>query len=287
MKRVTTLLTILLVLSGCGGLGLGENLGLGEADCESVELDVSSSNILSLQAVPNAKYTPCVNELRLGWERADWFAESGRAGIEIIGFIPSSTFLTATVTESCDVSEAVAVESSYPDIERFEDIELESADIEISIIPSAEQPLSQALLLVDRLSGVEIDNRPVTYVVDDSIDESVSERVDRALAEHKYVFIIDEVDAEEGTVQLRGNLPGGTGHDLSPEAALDVIGEAVPDVFYRGNWYFTFEGGCITYEFDAEGLLAETIAQDAEESLGFYPAGELRRLATDAGFNLG
>ena len=61
----------------------------------------------------------------------------------------------------------------------------------------------------------------------------------------------------------------------------------VPDVSYRGNWYFTFEGGCITYEFDATGALAETIAGDAEDSLGFYPAHELRNFAKEQGFDIG
>ena len=94
---------------------------------------------MTVQAVPTAKYTPCLNELRLGWDSVEWFAENGRAGIEIAeDFEP---FLTATVTETCDTSEAVAVDSGYPDIKRFEDIESQQAEIEIVIVPSGEQPL--------------------------------------------------------------------------------------------------------------------------------------------------
>ena len=63
--------------------------------------------------------------------------------------------------------------------------------------------------------------------------------------------------------------------------------DTVPDVFYRGTWYFTFEGGCITYEFDAKGRLAETVAEDAEEAIGFYPAYQLRRLGEGEGFIVG
>ena len=101
------------------------------------------------------------------------------------------------------------------------------------------------------------------------------------------MWIIDEVDAEEGTVQLRSNFPTATGRGLDPDDALDLIEDAAPEVFYRGNWYFTFDGGCITYEFDTKGILAETVAADAEDALGFYPAFELRKFARDAGFDIG
>ena len=141
MRRPTILLAIVLVQGGCSN----PNLGLREPDCSACPPDdVSSANILTVQAVPTAKYTPCVNELPLGWDSTESFAESGRGGIKIVRGTPSSTFLTATVTESCDVSEAVAVESGFADIDRFEDIELQPVDIKISIVPSGEEPLSSA-----------------------------------------------------------------------------------------------------------------------------------------------
>lgn len=279
MTRMTIVLVMALALSACN------NLGLGEADCSDPADDVSSSNIMTVQAVPTAKYTPCLNELRLGWDSVDWFAENGRAGIKIIESF--NTFLSATVTESCDVSDAVAVESGYPDIQRFEDIELQPTAIEISIVPSGEQPLSSAQSLVEELAGIEIDDRPVTYTIDDAIDEPVSSRVGLALSRSEHVWIIDEIDAEEGTVQLRSNNSAAIGHGLQPRDALDLIEDVVPDVSYRGNWYFTFDGGCITYEFDANGILAETVAVDAEDALGFYRALELRQFARDLGFNIG
>lgn len=261
------------------------NLGLGELDCAAPVDQVSSSTILTAQAVPSAAYTPCLEELRLGWDSVNWFAEEGRAGIEIVE--SSSTFLTATVTESCDVSETVLVESGYPDIERFEDVEFEQAGIEIVIVPSGVKPLARARQLVDELATVQVDGRPVTLTVETTFDELVGTRVDRALAGVDYVWIIDEVDAEEGTVQMRSDLSGATGRGLELDDAFDLVEDTVPAVFYRGNWYFTFDGGCITYAFDAEGMLAETVAGDAEDAIGFYPAHELRRLASDAGYDIG
>ncbi|MDX2381710.1 MAG: hypothetical protein QNM02_18370, partial [Acidimicrobiia bacterium] len=280
-RRPIILLAIVLVQGGCS------NLGLGEADCSAVVPDVSSANILTFQAVPTAKYTPCVNGLPLGWDTAEPFAERGRGGIRIVRGTPSSTFLTATVTDSCDVSEAVAVESGFADIDRFEDTELRAVGIKIAMIPSGTEPLSSAQELVAELAEVEIDNRPVTYTIDEAIDDPVSARVEVALSQHDYVLIIDDVNAEDGTVQLRSNVSAAAGHDLELEEALDLIEGVVQDLFYRGNWYFTFEGGCITYEFNATGALAETIAEDAEDSLGFYPALELRNFAKEQGFTIG
>jgi hypothetical protein len=106
------------------------------------------------------------------------------------------------------------------------------------------------------------------------VSQQVGPRVNFALLRSEYVWIVSELDAEEGTVELRSNDPGltGLGRGVSTAEALDLMEDSVPDVFYRGSWYFTFEGGCITYEFNAKGRLAETVAADAEDALGFYPA---------------
>ncbi len=100
------------------------------------------------------------------------------------------------------------------------------------------------------------------------------------------MWIIDELDVEEGTVQLRSNHGAATGRGLGLDDALDLIEDASPGVFYRGSWFFTFEGGCIIYEFDASGILAETVAADAEEALGFNPALTIRQGAREAGFEI-
>ena len=88
MKRrwIILLAVLALMAAACGG-----NLGLGQADCASPANDISSSNILTVQAVPSAKYTPCLNELRVSWDSVDWFAEDGKAGLEdrpIVQHIP-------------------------------------------------------------------------------------------------------------------------------------------------------------------------------------------------------
>lgn len=261
-----TVMVVAVAVSGCS------NLGLGEASCLPPERGVSSANILTIQAVPTAKYTPCLDELRLGWDTVEWFAEDGKAGFKISTSI--SPFLTAIVTPSCDVSGATRVDSEYPDIERYEAIESQATEIGITIVPSGDRPLLASRLLVEQLEGTEIDDRPAIFTIDDKVDHQVGPRVNQALLNNQFVWIVSELGAEEGTVDLRSNNPGltGRGRGVSTAEALDLIEDSVPDVFYRGSWYFTFEGGCITYEFNASGRLAETVAADAEDALGFYPA---------------
>ncbi|MCP3975275.1 MAG: hypothetical protein GY720_12390 [bacterium] len=280
MTRRFAVLSIVLtiVLSACS------NLGLGEAGCAAPATDVSPANILTVQAVPTAKYTPCLNELRLGWDSVTWFARSGEAGFAISRSV--SPFLEVTVTEACDVGVATLVDSGFPDIARYEDISSELGAVEIALVPSGELPLQTARSLASRLSGVEIEDRPVSFIINDEVDEPVTFRVNEALASGQYVWIIEALGAEEGTVEVRGNNPRANVSRLSPDDALDLIEDFVPEPHYRGNWFFTFDGGCITYEFNAKGVLAESVAADADDALGFYQAAELRRVARDAGFDI-
>ena len=265
------------------GLSACSNLGLGEIDCTPPERNISSRNILTVQAVPTARYTPCIDEVRLGWGEIDWTARKGFARIQIISGL--SPFLTATVTESCDISGAEPVPSGRTDIERFENVTFQNAQINITIVPTGPRPVSSANQLALRLASVELDDRPLQITIDDA-DLSAAIRVERALNADQIVWIIDELDADEGTVEMRSNDTVLSGSNISAEDALDLIEDRVPEVFYRGHWYFTFEGGCITYEFNAEGTIAETVAEDAEEALGFYPAHRLVAIAESAGYTL-
>lgn len=279
MRHGITIVALASALTACG------NLGLGEADCTPSQRSVSPATILTVQAVPSARYTPCLDELRLGWDEVHWFFEDGRAGMEIVHtFDP---FLTVTVTESCDVSTAESVTSGHEDIERYEDVTSQPPQITITIVPAGEEPMVRARSSADELRGAEIDHRPVILTIDDRLDEPIRSRVDRAVQQADYVWIIDELDAAEGTVELRGSDPAVTARGITPDKALEIIEESVPNVFYRGSWYFTFEGGCITYGFDAEGSVAETVADDAEDAIGFYPAAELREAARRDGYDVG
>ena len=50
---------------------------------------------------------------------------------------------------------------------------------------------------------------------------------------------------------------------------------------YRGSWFFRFEGGCITYRFEAQGAGLDTLPEQAAEALGFLSANTLRQAALE------
>ncbi len=276
-RGLLALVVLALAAGGCSSLGLGE------ASCLPPERGVSAANVLTIQAVPTAEYTPCLDELPLGWDSVEWYAEDGRAGFKITRSI--SPFLTVEVTESCDVSGAIRVDSGSPEIERYEAIESQGTEIGITIVPSALRPLLSSRLLVESLEGTEVNDRPVIFTIEEDLDRQVGERVDEALFSNDYVWVIGELGAEEATIEMRSNDPGAIARGVSSTVALELIGGSVPNVLYRGDWYFVFDGGCITYEFNATGRLAETVAADAEEAIGFYPASlvmeEMKRQGLD------
>lgn len=268
--------------------GACSNLGLGEPECDTQTRDATSANILSAQAVPSARYTPCLDELKLGWGGVLFSAEDGEAGLAInsLNEFATTPIIKATVTEACDTSGAIPVPSGHPDIERFEDVAFEAPEIGVTIIPAGRGTLVWARLVAQDYAAEEIDDRPIVFTVDENMNQSVGGRINVALFRNQYVWIIGEIDAEEQTVELRSPTSPEIVRGISFDKALDHMEASVTDVYYRGNWYFLFDGGCITYEFDATGRTAETIAADAEEALGFYPAYQLREGARDLGFNI-
>lgn len=279
-RRVVLVVAVFaLVLGSCGG-----DFGARLPGCEVTVRNPNFTTLLSLEAVPTARYTPCINALPLGWDNADFHAESGEASIEFAR--QAAVFLRVTVTETCDVTGAVETAGPQDDIRRYERVESRSAAISVTVVPSAQRPLLWSRSLVDDLTGEEIDDRPLIFTIDDRIEESVSSRVNLAMLRSDYVWIVDELDAEEETLEIRGAGVERHAGRVSVDEALDVIDDTVGDVFYEGEWYFLFDGGCITYDFDAADRVAATIAADAEATIGFYPSAELREIGEDAGYRI-
>jgi hypothetical protein len=279
MRRMTILVIASLVVASCG------RLGVGEPGCETTIRDPSTANILSAQAVPAAKYAPCIRGMSLAWDELDFYAESGRTGFAI--YRDFTVVLRATLTESCDTTGARSVPSGMDDVERFEDISSIRPEVKVRVVPTGERPLIRARTLANAHNNTDLDGRPLLVEVDTDFGLSMRDRVNRALLEDDFVWIITEVDAEENTLEVRQDPDGGVSRGISIDEALDVMEDQISKVIYRGEWYFTFTGGCITYEFNASGRVAETIAEDAEIALGFYPLFELRRMARRSGYNVG
>ena len=154
------------------------------------------------------------------------------------------------------------------------------------MIPTGERPRIHALSLVKDLAGARIDGRAVVFTVDEEIDFSVRTRVNAALFTDHYVWIINDLDIEEETIELRRTTEGEGARGLSVHEAMDRIEDMTPEVSYKGQWYLVFNGGCITYDFDAEGTVATTVAEDAAQAIGLYPNAELREAGRNAGYEI-
>lgn len=278
-RRLVAVLGLAIVAGACGGLGLGE------AGCEVEVRNPSVANLLTVQAVPTARYTPCLDELRLGWDQVEFFARDGEAGLEVWRGV--SRFLTATVTASCDPSGAIKVAWDHPDIARYEKVEFEEPEVGVAIIPTGADALDRARRLAEELANVEVNDRIVLLSVDENVQLPIASRVSLAMARNHFVWIVSELDVVEGTLELRSATSSLRARGIDVDEALDQMERALPGVFYRGQWYFVFDGGCITYDFDATGAVAESLAEDAEEALGFYPAYQLRQIGEELGLEVG
>ena len=266
MKRSILLIALVLLLGACGRLGLDEQT------CEPHVRKPTAANVLAAQAVPSARYTPCFKSIDPGWDQTEFEAEAGRAGIAIVE--GTDSVVAAIVTKSCDVGDAVRVESGMSDVARYEAIEHVPLAISVAVVPTGLAELAYARELVNLWDGVELDERPVTFVVDSDVEMPVAARVAAAQANHEFAMLVDGLDVAERTVELRSS--GRESYaQLTMSDALDLIERLSPTPIYRGNWYFTFDGGCITYVFDVEELLAESAPRIATDSIGFYPAHEL------------
>lgn len=281
MKRLGAILVTALALasSGCGG-----TIGLGLPACETPVNNPSAAVVLVAQAVPTAHYAPCINSVKLGWDEIELSVKSGRAALEIGREF--SDFLHVSLTESCDIADATPVASGLEGINRYESIQQVANEIRVTIIPTGERPRIHALSLADQLAEVRVDGRPLTLTVDENIDFEVKTRVNEALFSDDYVWIINDLDVEEGTLEMRRTADTEGSRGITVHGALERIEDTVPDVIYEGQWYFVFTGGCITYDFDTSGTVAETVAEDASEAIGFYDNAALLEAGRRAGFQL-
>jgi hypothetical protein len=214
----------------------------------------------------------------------DYRVESGKVTIEIGREM--SSFLEVRLTETCDIDSASQVPSGMPDVARYEAIDQVGSEIRVTIIPTGERPRIHALMMAQDLEGIRAEDRPVIFTVDEEVDFSVLTRVNRALFTDDYVWIIDDLGTEEDTLELRRTADGEGARGLSVEEALHRIEDMTPEPRYTGQWYLVFKGGCITYDFDARGTVAETIAEDVEDAIGMYPNGELREEGRRHGYEL-
>jgi hypothetical protein len=275
-RRLILVAVISLVAAACSN-----PLGSSTPECDTVR----NSMVLQVQAVPGAAYVACINGLKTGWQYRDLEARNGYSVFWLDSDRLGNTFITVESVLSCDVGDATESESGVPSVRLFKDVVSETT-IEIVLVPegSVGRSLEFAADITTELEANTIKGRAIDVSVSLANDPTAT-RVSRAAASGAHVIIISVRDAEEGTMTLL--LHGQTQEyrgDL--DRVIDAIEETETLSSYRGNWYYVFDGGCVVYTFDAEGVSVDTIEDDILLALGLFDAGALRQTARDAGYLL-
>jgi hypothetical protein len=269
---------LLVLLAGCSS-----ELGRGVPACDSG----SNSLVLSVQALPDTEYVPCVNGLFTGWDYVDLEAETGRSVFWLDSDRMGMRFLQVDLAASCDARSAEQVTTDEKGVPLLKDVTEEVA-VTVTVIPEGRsaETFSYSSQVVLRFNAIdEIEGRELVVRADASNTPTAS-RVERALAGGDVVVELSVRDAEEDTMTMIIPQTSQERSGLSFDDAAEFLEDNVDPPSYRGNWYYLFDNGCVTYTFDAQGPGVETIESDVETALGLFDAEVLRQSARDAGFDL-
>ncbi len=275
-RRLLAMVVLALGLSAC------TNLGAELPRCLESGVSLPGSLVLEAQAVPTARYGPCLAELEPGWKANDLRAESGRAWLWLDSDRMGDQFLTVTLQQSCDVGTATTAESGLEGIDLYLDIATPDTIATLVVVPVAERHLEHAIELVSRMRDAGLAARGW-----EAFGRPFSERVAGVLEAGYVALIVDDADVEDGTVAIR--TPEAP-RDEEPGLVFDQIVQRFETAegaeVYRGDWYYVFEGGCVIYEFDAEGPGSADLGNVVDEALDFAPLEQLREIARRDGFDI-
>ena len=279
MRRLIFAACVLAVLSvGCSEQQLGRRI----VECEGLSQELGTSTILTAQAVPGTAYIPCVEALRPGWKFEHVQARSGQAYFTLDSDRMGMEFLRVTLLPSCDVGAARSVISDEGDVDLSVEVLEENADFAVVVVPVASRHHNYAVSVVAHLMSESVRGRDISATLDES-DAPISEKIASAHAAGTPVIIIDDSEVDTETVSLR-RVGGDEESGLDFDAALDEIEDDVDGPVYKARWFYTFDGGCIRYDIDAEGEGAQSVKSDVARAIGVYPMEELYELARQAGY---
>jgi len=279
MRRLIAVICAVALLSvACGEQQLGRRI----VECEGPARSLETSFVLTAQAVPGADFIPCVEALRPGWEFEHIQARSGQAFFTLDSDRMGDDFLRVTLLPSCDVGAAHEVDSDELDTTLSIEVLEERTEFTVVVVPVAERHRSYAISVASLFTDDIVKRRSVKVALEDS-DKSIADKIAAAHALGHPVVIIDDNEVATTTVSLRR-----VGEDeesgLSYAAALKEIEDDVASPLYRARWFYTFQGGCVRYDIDAEGEGAQSVDRDIADAIGMYPMEEMRKLARDAGY---
>jgi len=264
------------------GLSACANLGAELPHCLESGVSLPNSVVLAAQAVPTARYGPCVSQLEPGWEANDLRAETGRAWLWLDSDRMGDRFLTVTLQQRCDVGSAVSADSGLDGIDLYLDLETPDPIATLVVVPVAERHLEYAIELVDQMGDAGLAVRGW-----EAIGRPFSERVNGVLESGYVAVIVDDADVEAGTAAVRNpDDPRNEEPGVSFDQLVQRFGTPEGAEVYRGQWYYVFEGGCVVYDFDAEGPGSADLENVVGDALDFAPLEQLREIARRDGFDI-
>ena len=121
VKRVALALGVLLTALLLAGFTYGLLTPFRGVDVpDSPSCNPQSTTVLVAQAVPGATRLPCTLGLPSGWSSEGGTVQSGRATFTLNAGMNSDKVVVVTLTATCDLAAARAVESDQPGVERFD-----------------------------------------------------------------------------------------------------------------------------------------------------------------------
>ncbi|MBT8214164.1 MAG: hypothetical protein KJP12_02990 [Acidimicrobiia bacterium] len=281
MRRGVLLLVVFALLtSACAS-----QLGRRAPRCSDSRTTPSGEVVLQAQAVQEAEWGPCLNDLPVGWEYEHQEHKLGEARFWLDSDRMGDRFVTVRLVESCDVSGATAADESHPAIDRFVIENRVDRDVPVVIIPLGDRPRTYAIAIQVLIDGQPIDGRVIDVTIDDSAGpERIAERREAAFAQGAAVVVVDDLDVEENTATLilnRGDDP----ERIDVDDLEELLSDDLEPISYRATWFHVFEGGCIIYEIEADGPGSDTVIADLDRALGFYDLEALRDYGRSQGLD--
>lgn len=278
-RAAAVALSLIVLLAGCNNAQLGRGVPACDAG--------SNSLILSVQALPKTEYVPCINGLFTGWDYVDLEAETGRSVFWLDSDRMGMRFLEVNLEASCDARSAEQVTTDEPGVPLLMHVAEELA-VTVTVVPEGRsaETFAYSSRVVLGFNGVEEMEGRELVVRADASNTPTASRVERALANGDIVVVLSVRDAEEETMTVILPRTGEERSGLTLDKALDFVEDNVDPPSYRGNWYYLFDNGCVTYTFDAQGPGVETVEADVGAALGLFDAEVLRQAARDAGYDI-
>jgi len=280
-KRLAILMAVVVVAAGCANSQLGRRVPGCPADPDFGS--VTGAIVMQMQAVETAEYVPCLNELSAGWDYEDLVAESGKSRFWLSSDRMGSRFVEVTLRPQCDVAAAPQTGTAANGaVAEYRQVELVGSNATVVLVPVTGRETAYAAKIESELEARSINGRDIFVVLDDG-DAPLADKVEIAAGQNRPIVLVDEQDAfaQTASLQMPGETQSTRGLDLND--LLDRLDRLLPKPSFTGQWFQVFAGGCITYEFDASGVGVDRLAEDVEDAIGLFPAGELSRILRSQG----